>query len=319
MAENRNSVRGAVEKRRAAGNQIVDPAVQFAAVREELLKQRAWFESVAPSHIDARQFIALCFNVVKESDWQLQKALVEAPRTFFAAATECAQMGLIPGKTYHFVAFNNTVKGRNGAADTKQMQVTGIVDYKGELDMIYRAGAVRAVHWDVVRQNDTFKWRPGMEIPYHVIHAPEYAPEQEGLGDDLERGYLTGVYAYAAMMDGGFSKPVVLGKSAVMKYRARAKTMQFWGPDWPLEGPDTQAMWIKTALHRVYRTVPHSAEYAANLMRSSAALTEAPRSQALPAAPPSPVRELAGVVTPADNPDAPPEPPFDAGAENAPV
>jgi recombination protein RecT len=315
-----NTVRGEVARRRQAGNEI-DPAKQFEGIREELIAQTNWFKSVAPSHVDARQFIALCFNQVKESDWQLQRALVEAPRTFFAAATECAMYGLVPGKTYHFVAFNNTVKGRNGEPDKKQYQVTGIVDYKGELDMIYRSGAVRAVHWSAVRQNDTFKWRPGMEVPYHVIHAPDYAPDQEGLGDDKERGFLTGVYAYATMVDGGFSKPVVLGKSKVMQYRARAKTDKFWGPPWPEEGPDTESMWVKTALHRLYRAVPHSAEYAVNLMRAQAALAEAPKQQALPAVPPENVKELAGVVTPAEAPsgDGPVEPPYDPGAENAPV
>lgn len=263
---------------------------QFGHIRETLLKERAWYDSVSPSHVNATQHIALCWGLVKNGDWQLQRALVETPHSFFEAATECAQLGLVPGKTYHFVAFRNKVKGTQ---NDYMYAITGIVDYKGEIDMIYRAGGVRSVCCDVVRANDVFRWRRGMELPYHVVSAPSYAQSQEGLAGPEERGILTGVYAYAVMLDGGYSDPVVMGKETVLKYRAVSKTDAFWGPEWPLEGPWTEDMWKKTAIHKLFDRVPHSVEYAQNLLRAHAETVQrGPASRDLPVAPPEHLREL---------------------------
>lgn len=276
------TVRGAVATRNGADEQTVEQRFDF--LRQDLVSQTTWFKRLLPSHMDPTQFLALCFNVVKESDWALQQALMEDPRSFFRAANDCAMMGLVPGKTYHFVAFKNKIKGRNGKPDTWKHQVTGIADYKGEIEMIYRSGAVVSIHCEVVRQNDEFAWQPGqMPIPYHRIKAPEYAPEQVGLAGEDERGYLTGVYAYAVMVGGGYSAPIVMGRTEVLKRRAISKTDAFWGPEWPSEGSWTPDMWRKTVLHALFDEVPHGAEYAANVLRQQAAITSQPRE--IPSAP----------------------------------
>jgi hypothetical protein len=137
--------------------------------------------------------------------------------------------------------------------ETGLQDITGIVDYKGEIDMIYRAGGVTAVHCQVVRAGDHFVWRPGMEIPDHVIN--ENTAGQLGLADEDARGPLTGVYAYARLRDGGVSEPIVMARSEVMKHKKAAKSKKFWDGDWE---PD---MWLKTAVHKLYDRVPHSAEY----------------------------------------------------------
>lgn len=285
------TVRGAVAKRDGDGDQTIEQ--RFDYLRQEIIDQGTWFKRLLPSHMDAAQYMALCFNVIKESDWQLQQALVEAPRTFFSAANDCAMMGLVPGKTFHFVAFKTKIKGRNNEPDRWQYQVTGMADYKGEVELIYRSGGVRAIHCDVVRANDDFAWQPGqMPIPYHRIKAPGYAPEQLGLAGEDERGPLTGVYAYAEMLGGGYSAPVVMGKATVMKYRAVSKTDAFWGPEWPDEGPWTPDMWRKTVLHKLFDAVPHSPEYAANILKQQAAISSGPRE--VPAAPESEQPALVG-------------------------
>ena len=327
MSRQSTSVQGAALAKRGQGQvDQADPDVKWASVREELIKQTNWFKSLLPTHMSedaqVRQFLAMCFSVVKESDWQLQRALMEAPQTFFSAAAECAQLGLIPGKTYHFVAFNVTVK-EQGGRERKEYQVTGMTDYKGEIDMIYRSGRVRAVHAEVVRANDTFKWRPGMEFPYHVIHAPK-PPEgfnevQEGLASDDERGPLTGVYAYAVMMDGGYSRVSVLSRSRIAKLRS-TKTEAFWGPQWPAEGPWTEDMWRKSGVHDLFDEVPHSVEYVLDRLRVQASIAEAPKGVVLPAAPEADVKALDGAPAPdgAQEPDGNPVPPLDPAADLAP-
>jgi recombination protein RecT len=213
---------------------------------------RAWFNSVVPSHINPDQFVALCLGALRK-DPDLQAAAVANPGPFMVAASDCARMGLIPGETFHFVAFNNR--------ETGLKDITGIVDYKGEIDMIYRAGGVTAVHCQVVRATDHFVWRPGMEIPEHVIKENEHL--QVGLADDSDRGPLTGVYAYARLLDGGVSEPIVMARSVVMQHKAAAKSKKFWDGPWE---PD---MWLKTAVHKLYDRVPHSQEYMAERMRAA--------------------------------------------------
>jgi phage RecT family recombinase len=317
------TVRGAVEKRdgNGGGQTVATIEERFDYIRQDLVTQGTWFKRLLPSHVDAQQFMALCFNVIKESDWQLQQALVDAPRTFFSAANDCAMMGLVPGKTFHFVAFRTKVKSRNNdEPDRWQYQVTGMSDYKGEVELMYRSGLIKAVHCEVVRANDEFAWQPQqMAVPYHRIKAPSYAPEQIGLAGQEERGVLTGVYAYVELIGGGYSAPVVLGKSQVLKHRAVAKTEAFWGADWPEEGPWTPDMWRKTALHDLFDEVPHSPEYAANILKQQAAIAGGPRE--IPAAPEREQPALVGGPDHADrdeqrrSDDDLPEPPHDPQAQ----
>ncbi len=267
----RQSVRGQVANQDAENTEL-------AAVQQRVRDARNWFTKVVPSHVDAEQFIALGLGQLSK-DPELQKAAVRNPGSFMLALSHCARLGLIPGETYHLVAYSNK--------NTGVATITGIVDYKGEIDMIYRAGGVDAVYCHVIRAADDFAWRPGMEIPLHTIGANEHG--QEGLADDDERGPRTGVYAYARLADGGWSTPVVMPRSEVMKHKAVAKTPKFWDGVWEDD------MWKKTAIHKLFDWVPHSTEYLRDRMRAQAAelppgVTQADVEDAgdLPALPPVP-------------------------------
>jgi hypothetical protein len=118
----------------------------------------------------------------------------------------------------------------------------------------------------VVRKGDKFIYRPSDELPFHEIPGNDHG--QVGLGGRDKREYLTGVWAFAAMVSGGHSQPTVLGVDEVLSYRARSAAVRrapnsqaFWGPEWPKEGPDTHMMWRKTGIRRLYGNVPHSTEY----------------------------------------------------------
>lgn len=267
------TIRGTVARRQGQQQQQSDPEKALEVRVKHALN---WFGAVSPQHVDPEQFVNLCLSVLRRNP-KLMRAAMETPLTFMAAASECARLGLAPDSDeYYFVPFRNKVKEQDEEGrwhERYENQVQGITGYKGELNLIYRAGEVRAVHCHVVREKDEFTWRPGsMEVPHHVIHAPDFAQHQMGLAGDTveERGILTGVYAYAEMIRGGFSQPVVMGASTVKRYRAVAKTDAFWGPEWPEESSWTTDMWRKTAIHRLYDLVPHSTEYRAELMRVAA-------------------------------------------------
>jgi recombination protein RecT len=228
-------------------------------------KARDWFATVVPSHVNPDQYIAIVLGALRKNP-DLMAAAVANPGSLMQAASECARLGLVPGDTFHFVAYRDRAKGGPPV-------ITGIVDYRGEIDMIYRAGGVLSVHAQVVRKNDQFAWRPNvMTLPMHEIGGDQAQP---GLGSQADRGPLTGAYAYARMRDGGYSEPIVMGRSEIRKHWAVAKTKKFWG-EWPedgdpVEGPWTPDMWLKTVLHKLYDRVPHSQEYMAERLRAVSA------------------------------------------------
>jgi hypothetical protein len=80
------------------------------------------------------------------------------------------------------------------------------------------------------------------------------------------------VYAFARLHTGGISQVAWLPKGQVLKHRAVSRSGDsFWGPAWPAEGPWTQDMWKKTALHVLEKFVPTSAAYRWEVARSEAA------------------------------------------------
>ncbi len=109
----------------------------------------------------------------------------------------------------------------------------------------------------MVRQADTFRYSPGRdERPEHDID-----------WDSEDRGALRLVYAYAVMKDGATSKVVVLNRAQVMKAKAMSQGSDSAYSPWQKH---EEAMWMKTAAHRLTKWVPTSAEYMREQLRAQA-------------------------------------------------
>jgi recombination protein RecT len=227
----------------------------------ELVRQsRDWFRTIVPSHVDANAFVALSIGYLRKNP-KLAAAAVRAPAAFTVALSECARLGLVPGDTYHLVPFENT---RNGTVD-----ITGITDYKGEIELIYRAGAVASVKAEIVRERDHFRYTTDMD-------RPEHAPDWFG-----DRGGLIGAYAYAVMKDGATSKVIVYSKAEIDEVRASSKGAS--RPDSPWnQWYDRMA--LKTVIHRLEHFVPTSAEYRREQLRAAAEVSQQVNLSAPPAA-----------------------------------
>jgi recombination protein RecT len=210
------------------------------------------FQQVLPAHIPPQTFVRLAQGVLRK-DEKLAAAASANPASFLAALLECARLGHEPGtEAYALTWFRNNKTG--------VPEIVGIEQYQGEIERMYRAGAVLAVRCEIVRQNDTFRWSPTtMRLPFH---------EFDALADDDERGPLRGVYAYAEMVGGALSQPVVMGKGEVMKHKAVAKSEKFW------TGPWEPSMWKKTAVHELEKWVPTSSEYRREQLRAAAEVAE---------------------------------------------
>lgn len=230
---------------------------------------RADLATVMPSHVKPDTFVRLAVGVLRR-DRKLTEAAQNNPAALMGALMDAAQLGLTPG-TEQFYLVPRKIKGR--------LEVQGIRGYQGEIELIYRAGAVSSVIVEVVRQADKFQYAPGSdERPDHEID-----------WDSEDRGALRLVYAYAVMKDGATSKVVVLNRAQVMAAKAMSQ-----GSDTPYSPwqKHEEAMWMKTAAHRLTKWVPTSAEYMREQLRAHAEVAAEQR-PAVAAPTPQPVTAVA--------------------------
>lgn len=202
---------------------------------------------VMPSHVKPDTFVRLAVGVLRR-DKNLALAAQNNPAALMGALMDAAQLGLTPGTEQYYLVPRKQ-KGR--------LEIQGIRGYQGEIELIYRAGAVSSVIVEVVRQHDRFSYTPGRdERPLHEID-----------WDVEDRGDLRLVYAYAVMKDGATSKVVVLNRAQVMKAKAMSQGSDSAYSPWQKH---EEAMWMKTAAHRLTKWVPTSAEYMREQLRAQA-------------------------------------------------
>lgn len=193
------------------------------------------FTAILPKHVSVETFMGLAVAYIRR-DPNLIAAARSNPASLIIALRECAALGHVPMKgTYSLVAYGG-----------KNPSVTGIEEVRGTIQRMYRAGGVQSVHVQLVREHDQFDWTPAMSLPFHRF---------DPLAGEETRGPIVGVYAWARMREGGVSQVVVMGMADVARYESAAKTRKFW------DGPWRPEMIQKTALHRLEKFVPTSAEY----------------------------------------------------------
>jgi recombination protein RecT len=240
---------------------------------------RSEYAALVPSHINADQWVRLAVGAIRGNK-DLEKAAQTDVGVFLRELKVAARLGLEPG-TEQFYLTPRKSKAHGGRPIIK-----GIVGYQGIVELIYRAGAVSSVVVETVRANDTFRYVIGRdERPVH---------ELDWFGDD--RGPLVGVYAYAVMKDGATSKVVVLNRRQVMEAKAKSDGKNSDYSPW---NTNEEAMWLKTAVRRLAKWVPTSAEYRREELRAHAEVAAEQRAGLLPGAPamPQPAQSdaLAGV------------------------
>lgn len=214
---------------------------------------RADFATVLPSHMRADTWVRLAQGLLRR-DAKLRVVAERNVGSFLAALLDCARLGLEPGVTYHFVPFGN--------------EIVGIQDYKGVVELIYRAGAVRSVKCEVVYQFDVYDYQPD------VMERPKHTPPEDSHGHPNwflpveARGPMVGAYAYAEMKDGGTSRVVQMARWEIDQHKAVSKTAHL--PDslwnkWP------RAAWLKTVTKELAKWVPTSPEWITHKIRAERA------------------------------------------------
>lgn len=217
-----------------------------------------------PSHLQEKGvgWLSSALAAVRHND-SLLEAAAESPDTLIKALSEAAQKGLMPGTPEYYL----TPRKNKGRAE-----VLGITGYQGEVELMYRAGAVSSVIVETVHANDKFDYVPGRDTkPIHEIDW--MAPE---------RGELRLAYAYALMKDGAVSKVVIVNQDRIRRAKASSQGSDSKFSPWV---NDPVAMWMKTAAHDLAKWVPTSAEYVREQLRA--------------------VRDVAAETAPGDTPTTP--------------
>lgn len=251
-------------------------------------QSQGWIASIVPSHVDAAAFVALAKAHLRK-DPKLAEAAAKNVSSYMMALSECARLGLVPGDTFHIVHFKNN---RTNVPD-----FVGITDYTGEIELMYRAGAIASVKAEIVYSGDYFDYQPSMDRPTHRV-------DWFGEGG---RGDMIGVYAYAVMKDGATSRVVVMSKAEVLRVKAVSKTASFKDSPWQVW---EDRMWLKTAIHQLEKWVPTSSEYRREQLRAAVEADNLRR--------PPTLKVEAGEVEHADGEIVePPNPDADAAAQAA--
>lgn len=221
------------------------------------------FAAVLPSHVRPETWVRLAQGVLRR-DPKLAEAAAANPGSLLTALLDAARQGLEPGtEQFYLVPFKN--KGR--------LEVQGIRGYQGEVELIYRAGAVSSIVVKAVRANDRFDYRPG------VTDRPVHEPDWFG-----ERGELIGVYAYAVMKDGATSNVVILNRDDIARIKRSSQSAGSEHSPWRNH---EEAMYLKSAARQLRKWVPTSAEYRREQMRAAAEYSKAASAHDLPERPPS--------------------------------
>lgn len=124
------------------------------------------------------------------------------------------------------------------------MQANVIMGWRGELELIYRAGNVETVHHEEIFENDRYEWRDG---------APRLiAPAPEG-----QRGKIKHAVAWAVLKSGKTSQYAVVSADRIAAAKKASRGSS--SPSSPWVQHET-AMWRKTAIHELANFVDSSVE-----------------------------------------------------------
>jgi recombination protein RecT len=228
------TVTGAVVVREQTG-----PAAMVETYRDE-------YAALMPSHLNPDQWVRMAVGAIRGDDNLVQAASNDIG-VFLRELRTAARLGLEPG-TEQFYLTPRKVKGRK--------VIKGIAVTRGyRTDLPGRRCSAVIVESSVRRP-----------VP-STCPAATSAPSTRSTGTARTVNCGWWAYAYAVMKDGATSKVVVLNKGHIAKARAKSGNADKDSSVW---NTDTEAMWLKTAAHRLTKWVPTSAEYMRERMRSQA-------------------------------------------------
>ncbi|MFG2404188.1 recombinase RecT [Streptomyces brevispora] len=205
---------------------------------EFLRRYEQHFAEALPSNVDTTAFFAAVRSVLPT----LTRC---TPASQLQALLTCARIGLVPdGKQAVITASGNVA--------------TFIPTYRGFIELMYRSGRVDSVHVGMVHENDEWAFEPTAPAPLDFTHRPR--PDLP----KAARGPAILAYAFCWLKGGARSQVVVLSREDAEEIRdqysdayRRAQETGKLDSFWHTHFLD---MWMKSAIRRLEKYVPTSAE-----------------------------------------------------------
>ncbi|MFF2612281.1 recombinase RecT [Kitasatospora sp. NPDC058046] len=220
------------EAQQADGGQAADTVMDW------LGRRRADIEAALPSCVEPGVFL----TAVRTALPGLSRC---TPASLLQAVLTCARFGLLPD-------------GQQAVIKAEGSTAVMVPMYRGYVELMYRSGRVRSVHVGLVYAGDEWSWEPTAPAPLDFTHKarPDLPRAQ--------RGEAVLAYAFCWMENGARSQVVVLNREDAEANRdayseafRRAEADGSKSSAWHTHFGD---MWKKTAIRRLEKTVPTSAE-----------------------------------------------------------
>ncbi len=227
----------------SAGNE--EQQKNFPAMLEQF---KGGIARALPKHINHERMVRIALTA-----FRMTPKLAECdPRSVFAAVIQSSQLGLEVGLMgeAHLVPFGG------------QCQL--IPGYTGLMKLARNSGLVTDIYPEVVRMNDKFALKLGMER--NLEHEPLTTAGGFPASDE-ERGEVVGFYAVGVLKDGSRTF-VAMGRAEVERIRDGSRGYQaarkykkesIWDTDFA-------SMGLKTAIRRLCKYLPKSPELATALV-----------------------------------------------------
>lgn len=213
------------------------PAETKDPIRNAIALMAPEFKAALPAHVTPEKFVRVTMTAINSNP-----DLRQADRaSLFGSVTKLAQDGLLPdGREAALVIFNT--KDRASGGWVKKVQAMPMV--AGLLKMMRQSGDVAWVDAQIVRSNDKFQYRPGID------EMPVFKPNWFG-----DRGDVIGAYAIAKLKSGEIVPPEIMNRKQIEEVRnvSRSKDKGPW-VDW------YDQMALKTVLRRYLKRLPTSTD-----------------------------------------------------------
>lgn len=220
---------------RGEGDDVADLALRWLA------KHGDDFTKALPKHIELSAFL----SAVRDALPALARC---TPASIRQAFLTCARFGLLPD-------------GRHAVVKAEGRHAVFVPMVQGYIELMYRSGRVGSVHVGMIHEGDEWQYEPTAPAPLDFTHRPAVAKSK------AERGPVILAYAFCWMTSGARSHVVVLSRedaeairdeysAAYQRAEQTGKRDSFWHSDF-------DAMWRKSALRRLHKLVPMSAELVA--------------------------------------------------------
>ncbi|WP_228976739.1 RecT family recombinase [Streptomyces sp. DH12] len=238
---------------------------------EWLRRYEQHFADALPQHLAPPAFFAAVRDVLPH----LRGC---TPASVLQALLTCARFGLVPD-------------GQHAAVVADEGRAVMIPMYQGLVDLMHRSGLVESVRVGMIHAGDDWRYVPSAPAPDDFMHEPRVESPKSQRGEPIL------AYAFCWLRGGVRSQVIVLSREdaeeirdeysrAYQRARDAGETSSFWHTDF-------DAMWLKSAIRRLAKLVPTSAELRALAAADDAG--DAGQVQVLHAPDPQAAREAAGL------------------------